>query len=363
MDHNHEHCAPNESGQSRYITEFALKWPGAEDDECNHAPADPFSCCPSFSGSTHEIVYDPRSDIFWVSGQAYDHLARVTRQGEASYHPMPKDSAPHGLAIDHDGNVWVTLENIGALARIAEDGSIAEQVDICLHITDAPAPFNPRPHGLGVGTDGALWFTGKLTNSVGKVDTNRNVTHIALPTIGATPIYAAASANGKMWFSELTGNKIACVDALGDVTELDIPTASSRPIAIVPSPDGQSMWFSQEAGGNVARIDQDGSICEFAVPLVSSSAILAGLAFDDSGNLWVQQYIAPPEMGGTGDDYIVRLDKALLKAKDGDLTEVDISFFKAPSQRTVMHRIIAGPDGEIWFTELGINQVGRLILE
>jgi virginiamycin B lyase len=35
---------------------------------------------------------------------------------------------------------------------------------------------------------------------------------------------------------------------------------------------------------------------------------------------------------------------------------------KAPSQRTVMHRITQGPDGNIWFSELGLNRIGKLVL-
>jgi virginiamycin B lyase len=98
------------------------------------------------------------------------------------------------------------------------------------------------------------------------------------------------------------------------------------------------------------------------VPLTRKDAILAGLAFDTDGALWVQQYCPAPAPGtmATGDDYIVRFGPSLHKAVDGDLSGVEIDYFKAPSRGTVMHRITQGPDRNIWFTELGINQVGRV---
>jgi streptogramin lyase len=33
-----------------------------------------------------------------------------------------------------------------------------------------------------------------------------------------------------------------------------------------------------------------------------------------------------------------------------------------PTTQTVMHRILQGPDGNVWFTELGSNKVGKLVL-
>jgi virginiamycin B lyase len=34
--------------------------------------------------------------------------------------------------------------------------------------------------------------------------------------------------------------------------------------------------------------------------------------------------------------------------------------YKVPTQKTVMHRIIQGPDKNMWFTELKSDRVGRV---
>jgi virginiamycin B lyase len=257
--------------------------------------------------------------------------------------------------------LWVTFEGLGQLARIDPDGTVADTIDIAIYSGQVKGAFNPRPHGLGIGTDGALWFTGKLSNTIGRVDAARKVQHFVLPTIGAVPIYISAGPDGNMWCTELGSSTIARITPEGVVSEFPIP-GNSRPIAIVRGPDGKSMWFSEEAGAKLGRIDMDGHITEFPVPLTHRDAILAGLAFDTQGNLWVQQYISPPAFGPTGDDYIVRLDSALTMAPAGDLSNVAVNYYKAPSQRTVMHRIIQGPDGNIWFSELGLNRIGKLLL-
>lgn len=355
------------------VKEFPLHWPTDDMPAAMANPNATMDCCTATSGSTHELVWDAKGKdaknggkVFWVSGQKYDHIARVALDGTATYFstnvpPGNTGSAPHGIRFDLKGQLWVTLEGLGEIARIDDEGKIVERVDVKLYAKGSAQPLNTHPHGLGVAADGSLWFTGKLTNTVGRVDAQRNVSHFELPTIGAVPIYISPGPDGNMWCTELGASNIARITNEGVVTEFLIPTVNSRPIAIVASPDGKAMWFSEEAGGKVGRIDMQGKITEFSVPLASRDAILAGLAFDGESRLWVQQYTAAPTMGmPMEDDYIVRLGAELLSAVGGDLTGVPIDYFKAPSKGTVMHRITQGPDGAMWFSELGIDRIGRV---
>jgi virginiamycin B lyase len=350
------------------VKEFPLHWPGADGQPRPMVNSNPqMECCTPTSGSTHELVYDKRENVFWVSGQQYNHIARLELDGSAQYfstdRPGQGGSMPHGIRFDLEGNLWVTLEGLGELARIDKSGQIVERVDVKLYAKGASQPLNTRPHGLGVAPDGSLWFTGKLTNTVGRVDADRQVSHFELPTLGAVPIYLSAGPDGNMWCTELGSGLIARITPEGEVTEFHIPTSNSRPIAIVPSPDGQAMWFSEEAGGKVCRIDLKGNMIEFPVPITSKNAILGGLGFDSQSRLWVQQYVSPPKEGSPVEsDYIVRLSSDLLHAASGNLTGVSVDYFKAPSKGTVMHRISQGPDDAMWFSELWIDQIGRVPL-
>ena len=44
----------------------------------------------------------------------------------------------------------------------------------------------------------------------------------------------------------------------------------------------------------------------------------------------------------------------------GDISDVPVTYYEVPTEDTVMHRITQGPDGNIWFTELAADKLGRL---
>jgi virginiamycin B lyase len=330
------------------ITEFPLSWPDAA------------------KGSTHEITYDrARGGPLWISGPNHHHIARVTLDGHAEFFAMPPGSGPHGMTFDAAGRLWVTLEFAGQVVRIDEHGVIAETIDVRLHAEGAKEPINTHPHGLAIGQDGkTLWFTGKLSGTVGRINADRSVEHFPLLTAGSVPIYISAGPDGDMWCVELAGNQIASITPDGKVTEHPIPTANSRPIAVIPGPDRASMWFSEEAGDAIGRIDLRADprvVIELRVPMTQRNVILAGLTFDRAGNLWTQSYVDSANPQPPGADCIIRIDRAVVTSTPGDLSRIPIAYYQVPSRNTTMHRMIQGPDGNIWFTELAQDKVGRLI--
>ncbi|MGE0606507.1 MAG: hypothetical protein AB7O62_05210 [Pirellulales bacterium] len=334
-------CRAEEVGEVR---EFPLAWPG------------------HMMGSTHEITFDPQGgNEFWVTGMHHDHVARVTLEGKAEFFPMPKGSHPHGIQFDADRQLWVSLEYLGVVAALDKHGKIIKQIDVRLHPSGAQKPINTHPHGLGLDADGmTIWFTGKKTNTIGKINPDGSVEHFELSKVGAVPIYLAPGPDGNMWCTELVGNSIARISPLGEVAEFTIPTANSRPIAIVAGPDKKSMWFSQEAGNKLGRIGLDGKITEYAVPLSQKNVILGGVACDSQGNLWTHSYVDPNNPLPAGFDYIIKIDNAIHTAPDGDLSKIPITYYKAISRKTIMHRILQGPDNNIWFTEMGVDKLGKL---
>ncbi len=120
------------------------------------------------------------------------------------------------------------------------------------------------------------------------------------------------------------------------------------------------MWFSEEAGNKVARVTLDGTITEFAVPMAQANNILAALSFDSEGDLWVQQYVDPHRPDPPGDDHVVEIDRDIRTADPGNVDNVTFTYHTTPSTDTVMHRIVLGPDGALWFTELATNRLGRI---
>lgn len=350
-----------QTGRPAKVTEFPIAYP-------DNAHVSPQGGCHVSGGgqaprmgSTHELTFDERrGGDLWISGQNYDTLVRVAPDGRMSYRKMPQGSGPHGIEFDAAGLLWLTLEFHGRVVALDERGEAVADYDVRLDCSSCPEKINTHPHGLGIGADGkTVWFTGKGTGTVGRITPDRKVETFALPTVGSVPIYIRSGPDGNMWVTELVGNKIARVTPDGKVTEFAIPTNNSRPIAIVPGPDG-NMWFTEEAGNKVGRIERDGRITEFAVPKTQGNVILAGLAFDRENSLWVQQYVDHFNQTPPGRDHVVKIDKAILTAKPSALSAKHFTFYDVPTRDTVMHRIIQGPDGNVWFTELNANKVGRL---
>ena len=316
-------------------------------------------------GSTHEIASDPNErNALWVTGQNYDTLVRVATDGSMDLFTMPPGSGPHGIDFDAAGRLWITLEFTGKIARLDDLGNILQQFDVSLNCSTCPVPINTHPHGLAIARDGkTVWFTGKATGTVGKIMPDGKIQTYALPSVGSVPIYIKGGPDGSMWVTELVGNTIARVRPDGAVREFPIPTYNSRPIAIVPEPGGKAMWFTEEAGNKIGRIDRDGKITEYPVPKFQENVILAGLAFDADRNLWVQQYVDEHNPLPDGPDHVIKIDRAILHTEPSDFPEVPITFYQVPTRETIMHRIISGPDGNMWFTELRTDKVGKVIVK
>lgn len=356
--------APAAGGPGGPVAEFVIAYPDPPPAPAG-APASPCAGM-EHAGSTHEITFDERrGGDLWISGQNDDALARVTPNGAEPpairFQQLPRCSGPHGVAFDAAGRLWVTLEYLGRIVAFDRSGAQVADHDVRLYCSTCPPEgINSHPHGLGIAPDGrTIWFTGKSTGTIGRITPDGRVRTFALPTAGSVPIYIRAGPDGNMWVTELAGNKIARVTPAGAVTEFAIPTPYARPIAIVPGPDG-NMWFSEEAGSNVGRITPAGAITEFAVPRTHPNQILAGLAFDRAGNLWVQQYVDHNVPSPAGRDNIVRIDRASLAGGPAAPDPAQLTFFPVPSTDTVMHRIIEGPDGAMWFTEMHADRLGRV---
>jgi len=341
---------PLTPGDVGSVVEFPIVYPGQP----------PLS--PTHHGSTHEITFDALGgETLWVTGQNDDAVVQVALDGAMTFHEMPAGSGPHGIEFDAQSRIWLTLEFLGEIVRLDAQGDIVERFDVRLECGTCEAPLNPHPHGLGIGPDGeTVWYTGKSTDTLGRIDPDGTVETFPLHTVGSVPIYIRSGPDGNMWFTELVGNAIGRITSDGQVTEFPIPTSASRPIAIVPDPDGPYMWFTEEAGNKVGRIDMEGNIIEYPVPKTQDNVILAGLAFDSHGNLWLQQYVDGARPFPAGADHIVRIDRAILTAQAPDISRVPFTFYQAPTPGTVMHRVIEGPDGNMWFTELAADRIGRL---
>lgn len=330
--------------QNLNIVEYSLNWPGGE------------------TQSTHELVINP--EYIFVTGQNMHRVAKFDHQGNLiEYYTMPEGSGPHGILIDKEGRLWVSLEFFGLVVQLDDQGNIVREIDVKLYAEGAATPINTAPHGIGLDADGlSIWFTGKRTSTIGRIDTEGRVTHFQLETLAALPIFLSAGPDGGVWGTELYGSSILNISATGTVREFKIPTANSRPIAIIPDPTEPYMWFTEEAGQKIGKIDMEGNITEYPVPALQKNDILASLTFDLEGNLWVQVYVDMNNPMPAGNDYLIRFDRSIRTLPDADLSGVTFNTFKIPSRMSMMHRIRTDSVGNLWFTEMMTDKLGKVFL-
>lgn len=350
--------SPTQLAFADEIIDFAIAYPNK------------FSTPPSLQGSTHEMAMN--GNTLWITGQNYDQLAAIQPDGTITFHPMPHNSGPHGITFDQAGNLWVALEFAGEIIRLDPahpDYNSATKYDVRLACTTCTQPINTHPHGLAISSDGqTVWYTGKATGTLGRITAQGTVETFPISgvnnpeaTVGSVPIYIHADTDSSMWFTELVGNAIGHISVNGTVEEFKIPTPNSRPIAIVPGPDG-NVWFTEESTNNVGRIKRNCSrdcITEFPLPKSQNNLLLAALAFDANHNLWVQQYVDGNHPSPPGQDHLIKIDKQILTANSSDINNIEFDVYNVPTSKTIMHRIILGADGNLWFTELKTDKIGK----
>ncbi|MEN2280878.1 hypothetical protein AAGF08_01985 [Algoriphagus sp. SE2] len=321
------------------ITEYPLNW---QSDK---------------KGSTHELVIDEK--FIYVTGQNMDCVAKLNYDGIIlEYYKMPDSSGPHGILLDKEGKIWVSLEFQGKVVRLGEDGKIDKSVDVSLIIEGSKKKINPAPHGICLDAEGkSIWFTGKRTSTVGKFSLEDfSVEHFQLENLASLPIFLCAGNKGMIWGTELFGNAILRTTENGEVKEFTIPTGNSRPIGIIPDPDCdlESMWFTQESGVKIGRIDKDGRISEYPIPALQKNDVLGSLTFDNHKNLWVQVYNPSAECYS----YLLKLDKSIRETIGLSLSDVPYSTHVLSSKMPMLHRIKMDFDGNLWFTEMMTDKIG-----
>ena len=284
------------------------------------------------------IVAGPDGAL-WFYETGANQIGRISTEGEISEFPIPTTNASQPrqgfLAVGPDGAIWFTENLTFSLGRLTTDGQMTETpIDLLVrnHVPNA-AP-NPLL-GVTAGPDGAVWFTGAISNSIWRLDMDGKTDEFVLPTRGATPGGIVVGSDGAVWFAELTANQIGRITTEGTITEYAIPTPNSLTVRVTRGSDG-AVWFAEIRGNKIGRITADGEVREYAVPDMAPVGITPG----PDGAVWFTGY-SSNEIGRVTSDGVVER-------------------FRVPTPKGVPYHIASGPDGALWFTEMDGNKIGRL---
>jgi streptogramin lyase len=290
-------------------------------------------------------------------------------------------SDPLGLAVGADGNLWFTDagENLqttgGAAAPPKQIGRF--------HLADGSLSFNPAadwfpngepgsvPVALTNSGDNNLWFanSGTSANDVGAINAQggnplagKSPFGVGIPASAISDITLGPDNN--LWFTMFGSGNIGRIGRDGsNLTPFKLPggrsaaqpvtaTVTQNPQAITTGPDG-NLWFTIQQSRTIGRMTPGGTFTEFTPPATLPG--LAGIATGSDGNLYVTaEGDATPNPSHpnrplmTGNGLLVRVTPA------GVITPIP-----APAPKFAPNAIVRGPDGNLWFTDVGGNAIWR----
>jgi virginiamycin B lyase len=170
-------------------------------------------------------------------------------------------SRPHDPLATKDGAIWWTGQLSNKLGRLdPKSGAIKE------YSLKTP---HTGPHGLTEDKDGNIWFTGNNAGLIGKLDPNTGlVTEYKMPDPAAKDTHTLIfDKDGILWFTVQQANRIGRLDPKsGEIKLVTSPTPRSRPYGMALN--SKNVVFFVEFGTNkVASIDSKTmEIKEFPLP-------------------------------------------------------------------------------------------------
>lgn len=279
----------------------------------------------------------------WVSVYNSGQIARYNSQGLVSAWAFPADpqclngppvcsAGPTDMVLGPDGNMYVSLAQLNAIAQVTPLGAITVY-PLDPNVFPLIAPQDEGPRGIAIGPDGNIWFIHSTASKIGRMTLSGNVIDAyPTPTANSGGGRITAGPDGNMWFTEGAANNIGRLNiATGQITEFPTPTASSYPHTIVSAADG-NLWFTEKNADQLGRITTSGVISEFSTPsqITAPTYIYSG----PDGSLWFAEKF---------NSAICRVDP---------VHETFVEYTTYPSVLIEPDGLTTGANGDIWVTDI-----------
>lgn len=280
---------------------------------------------------------DAHGDI-WFGEMNTNRLGRLDpRTGRMDeWTPPHADYGIMAIAIDPQNHIWFAEQNTGLIGELFPTTE-----------TFKVFPTTPctRDHGksgpqdLVFDQEGRLWFTELSADRIGRLDVTTGALQ-EYPVPETTPNALAApygiAQQGSVWFSEVSGPWLVRLDPrTGAMHWYTLPGAQSGMMEVVTAPDGL-IWCAAYLNGNLVQFDpKTGTTHEYAAPTLkagTSASGIYGLAVGAAGDLWFTDI---------GDNAIGRLQPA---------TE-QLTFYPIPTANSGPFGLVIDQSRRIWFTE------------
>ena len=278
-------------------------------------------------------------------------LPRNLLQGDATQYiaveyELPNLRAvPHEVAVDSDGNGWVTQRAGGHVGRLDLETLTYTEMDM-----PPAASEKLRLNGIVAGPDNKLWFMdGGPNRRWLTIDSKtREFTTYPLPptkTGNASGNTMRVHPNGTVWLNSIAANVVIRLDpTTKEFTFFEVPagvkagsTAGPYGMAI----DGADyIWVVLNRMNKLARVDPvTGEFKEFEIPVEGAVARKAGM--DSEGNIWVGLHAAGK----------------LMKV---DYQTFEMTVFDPPTENSGAYSVQGDPTSKlVWFSQQHVDMIAR----
>lgn len=204
-------------------------------------------------------------------------------------------SAPNGIALDADGNIWFTEMNRDTIGMLNSETKEIEHYQIGLQ----PTVQELTPYGITVDPTGTIWFTLASTNELGRFDPpTGEFSLIAVEDPGSPLMEVTSDEQGRIWATTFRTPHVLSYDPV-------------------------------EVAFTTYTVSEDNTV----------SGGLYDLAIDEHGIIWVTVTMA---------NQIARLD----------ITTNEFTYYDIPTSASVPYGLVIAPDSLLWFTESSGNKLG-----
>jgi virginiamycin B lyase len=210
-----------------------------------------------------------------------------------------------------------------------------------------------NPEFITPGPDGNLWFSD--SSGIGVVNAfTHAITTFVLPNGARGPASITSGPDGDIWFTEQAGvccpppTAIGMINPKTDaISEFLLPYPNAFPNFITTGPDG-NLWFTDTSANLIGRFNPStDAFTEYPIPTQVSlgwngnSSYPTGITAGPDGNIWFTEMTA----GKIG----------MINPTTGAIRE-----FSLPDSQSEPTVITSGPNGNLWFTEWMSTNLGEI---
>jgi virginiamycin B lyase len=218
---------------------------------------------------------------------------------------------------------------------------VSGPVQARIFLWDVPT-LGSRPHDPLATKDGAIWWSGQLSNKLGRVDPKTGaIREYSLKTPHGGPHGLTEDRDGNIWFTGNVGSFIGKLDPKsGLVTEYKMPDPNAKdPHTLIFDQDG-ILWFTVQQANMLGRLDpKTGEMKLVTSPTPKSRPY--GMAVNSKNIVYFVEF---------GTNKIATINRETMA----------ISEYLLPDPGARPRRIAISPDDKIWYTDFARGFLGRL---